>query len=185
MWWRRRAFLSLVPELLRFFSLDPSKRVSRLESTSGTCVILSVCWSCIKNLNYIDDFVSTQVKVFTEPSFMELAVEQFLGKSEADVKVVFCFWTNANHIPLWINHLNFLIMSCSNVAKTLHIYPIDNQISIPYPDEQRLEHFCEHWANLLKATLLHTLEGHFRAILSTLTVEVIKPILGVTYIMKI
>ena len=40
---------------------------------------------------YIDDFVSTQVKVFTEPSFMELAVEQFLGKSEADVKVVFCF----------------------------------------------------------------------------------------------
>ena len=27
--------------------------------------------------------------------------------------------------------------------------------------------------NVLKATLLHTLEGHFRAILSTLTVEVI------------
>ena len=28
------------------------------------------------------------------------------------------------------------------------------------------------YAVLLKATLLHTLEGHFRAILSTLTVEV-------------
>ena len=30
-----------------------------------------------------------QVKVFTESTFMELAVEQFLGKSEKDVKVDF------------------------------------------------------------------------------------------------
>ena len=35
-------------------------------------------------------FVSIfQVKVFTESAFMELAVEQFLGKSEEDVKVDF------------------------------------------------------------------------------------------------
>ena len=37
----------------------------------------------------VGDDASTQVKVFTESSFMELAVEQFLGKSEDDVKVWF------------------------------------------------------------------------------------------------
>ena len=39
------------------------------------------------DFTYVGDDASTQVKVFTEPSFMELAVEQFLGKSEEDVKV--------------------------------------------------------------------------------------------------
>ena len=38
-------------------------------------------------LDFLDIFF--QVKVFTESTFMELAVEQFLGKSEEDVKVGF------------------------------------------------------------------------------------------------
>ena len=38
-------------------------------------------------LDFLDIFF--QVKVFTESTFIELAVEQFLGKSEEDVKVGF------------------------------------------------------------------------------------------------
>ena len=41
---------------------------------------------CICRFRFVSIF---QVKVFTESAFMELAVEQFLGKSEEDVKVDF------------------------------------------------------------------------------------------------
>ena len=43
---------------------------------------LGIC--CLRFFGYF-----SQVKVFTESTFMELAVEQFLGKSEEDVKVGF------------------------------------------------------------------------------------------------
>ena len=82
---------------------------------------------------------------------MELAVEQFLGKSEEDVKVGF--------------RSTFLFRSFLGMSAVYLVCThVDRNISNVFIGMS--------YAVLLKATLLHTLEGHFRAILSTLTVEV-------------
>ena len=83
---------------------------------------------------------------------MELAVEQFLGKSEDDVKVS-----------------SFSDKHCIITSPQCIAFLIMGQCCVKTPPIS----LTNHEQILLKATLLHTLEGHFRAILSTLTVEVL------------
>ena len=79
-WWPQKGFLSLVPGSHRFFLfLTILVQLALIWSRRAG---LGIC--CLRFFGYF-----SQVKVFTESAFMELAVEQFLGKSEEDVKVGF------------------------------------------------------------------------------------------------